>query len=559
MAQSYVYGAISDTEMGNGVEREAPDVHESCDSGKEHDRIELVSGSTTARPKTGGRKLTNIEILTLLAVYAILLFAVGIVLFGDWSSGNPESEFTFGEGYTMCLMLVSLVWMFRGPLKLAWVRKRRGETSKQSGENKETQVQSLLVKTLSLFAAVSLLFTFVQIIDVALLVGKCRTPVAICSDVVKLIFIPCQVCLIVYSKNKNLLQKSLFTGFMVMQIVVTNMILYIWTFIKSKKNFFPLAFQSRCPHVVGSLAIEIAHNRSTVTPNTTSSHCEPTIFNKLFPWFYPFCLEFCLTASAMLAEQLFESIRESALKERDTHETTNEDENRNLQLEIPVETTEVSVTAAVVIGIFALVAHFGVIGILTLEHNSNVATALWYGGEGITAMTITVASVVGLITLSKYQNSLEKSEVPIDEILIVLGSVGALTLSLFRGFPGLVDLGGDDRAYATGVLLCQMVVTLATILQTIFIVIALHSKSEKRGWINVASLEAFPHVDVGYACVKTTSPCADHPETKSTHFRSRLVDAAALEFGSHVVVRAVSSSLSVDTVASSRCMWQRKR
>ena len=75
-----------------------------------------------------------------------------------------------------------------------------------------------------------------------------------------------------------------------------------------------------------------------------------------------------------------------------------------------------------------------------------------------------------------------------DKSLVLIGTVGALTLPMFRGFPGLVNLGGDNSNYAIGLLLCELCVIAGTITQTIFIVIALHRKPGKLGWISTASV-----------------------------------------------------------------------
>lgn len=228
------------------------------------------------------KKLTDIEISSLTVLYAILLLTVGFVLFGDWYSGNTESEFIFGEGYTMVLMTVSLLWMLSVPLKSAWEHRKENKailTIEQSKEGLDKgRGRGLLVKTLSLFAAFSELLTFLQVVDASLVVDHCVTPVAIASAVMKLIFIPAQVCLIVYSRQHVQRRKSIFSGLMVTQIIVTNMILYIWIFIKSKEGIIPL-IGGRCPSTIGSMLIQ---NSSRAGTNATSNECEPTFCNKLF-------------------------------------------------------------------------------------------------------------------------------------------------------------------------------------------------------------------------------------------------------------------------------------
>ena len=370
---------------------------------------EIENGTAACPVVKERRRLTDNEMSGVIAVYAVLLLSVSLVLFGDWFAGNVDSEFIFGEEYTLCLTIVSLAWMCFVPLKTFW-RRGRGRSNSEGNELPEGLRQSLLVKPLSLFATVSVILTIGQIVDAGILVGDCLTPVAIPCGIMKLLYIPVQVCFIICSRKRVTFRKNLLNGLMVIQIIVTNIILYMWTFIKSKEDFVPLNEPGALCLTVLTTAIHptTSPNVTTTSPNGTITspngtnissslrHCNHTIHDKLFPWFYPFCLEFCLTASAMLAEQWVESSPLTTTDSDPDEEVPTTEDGPSPPLE--VETKKISVSVAMILGIFAIVAHFGIIAYLVVETDLVVATVLWYTTEGVTGLTILTASIIGLIS-----------------------------------------------------------------------------------------------------------------------------------------------------------------
>lgn len=445
---------------------------------------EDIAIRSTRKLNTG--QLAAVELSVKVALYAILLLIMGLVLVGDWSARDSDTEFVLGECYTMVLMGISLVWMLNEVRKTyakVHSSKRNGGTSLQGFQRGArphgAEGGSLLVKSLGIFAAFSgLLFVF-QIIDDAVGPDRCSSPIAIASSIIKLLFIISQVVLIVYSCSHVTFLKTLPNGMMVLQVLVTNIVIYLWTFIKSKEGVMTLNLSS--PPFLNLFAIQ---NGSS--PSNQSQECTASIYNSVFPWLYPFCLEFCLTASAMLAEQWMECPSSRTEVETAGHVVT--ETCYPLQYHYEIKKEKVNTFGAMIVGVFAFVAHIGVITFLVVQEDAVTATIIWYTCRAMTAVTITVLSVIGRTTLVSCNSKRERSGFELDEVLLVIGSVGSIALAVFRGFPGLVFLLGEDWEYASVVVLSEVVVIAGILCQTAMISMALHREPERRGCISTASI-----------------------------------------------------------------------
>ena len=394
------------------------------------------------------------------------------------------------EVYTMFLMGVTLIWMSIVML-LTYVTVRRysknrasPEAHKRGAHRHKPPGGSLLTGSLTCFAAFSALLAAFQIVDYSQGVSsKCSTPTAIACCAMKLLFIPTQVGLIKYSQRYVTFPKSLVNGMMVLQVIVTNIIIYTWTFIKSKEGVLAIYKLDLPPTVQAS----VLHQGTTHSPSANSSvnqtkECATSIYSEAFPWLYPFFLEFCLTASAMLAEQWLECPPPPTTTQAQTQGDESEHEHR----EAEQNGEKLDVCGARAIGVFAFVAHIGVIVFLIVETDSVKATIIWYASRAITSTAIIVLSAMGLKTLSSCKRNEKSSGFELDEVLLLIGNVGAFALASFRGFPGLISL--KEGGYASGVAITEIVVIVGTFLQTAFISMALHREPSKSGCITTASI-----------------------------------------------------------------------
>lgn len=400
----------------------------------------------------------------------------------------------FGEGYTMLLMLMSIGWILTVLAKTALAVRRhtkQGTTPKifeLGGRTRVSRGSSLLVKSLVIFSAGCILLDVIQILDNALSSGDCVQGIAIACCSVKMFFIICQVMLIVNSRARVTFNKTLPNGMMVMQVIATNIIVYTWTFIKSKEGIIE-SEQDEQRHLPTTSSPGVWNNSlpgNQSTTATTSEGCTTTVYRHFLPWLYPFCLEFCLTASGMLAEHWMECPSDQTTESTGTI-------CENVFQPQPRDSTEMNgrglkkATWAGIVGTFACVAHLGVIAFLYVETDPVTAIAIWYTARATTAVIIVVLSSIGLFNL-RSSNNKESSGFELDEVLLVIGTVGTLALALFRSFAGMVSLGGEDRKYAGAVFSIEVIAVAGIFLQTVFTTKALHRQAGRSRCISTASI-----------------------------------------------------------------------
>ena len=424
-----------------------------------------------------------------IALYGILILTIGFVLVVDWSASDAEGEFIFGEAYTMVLMGSSLVWMWRMMCSTSVAAGRysendavvKPEPGERGAKSHKSQGGSLVGVSLTIFAAFSWILAAFQVTDYiyGLSHNGCSSPTAIACGTMKLLFIPTQVGLILYTQTTVTFTKTRCNGAMVLQVIVTNIVIYTWTFIKSKAGVLT---------VYDILPATVAPFVNSTHPGTNSTQdeleeCVITIYRKLFPWFYPFFLEFCLTASAMLAEQWLECSEPPATTQTQPGPQTNDGSKHDHPEE--KKNQGASVRPAMGIGMFALGAQIAVIAILIVEDDSFTAAIIWYATRAVMSAAVIILSAVGLKMLSNCKR-IERIWLELDEVLLLTGNVGSLALALFRGFPGLLLL--KEGGYAAGVAVTEFVVIVGTVLQTAFISKALHRQPSKQEYIRTASI-----------------------------------------------------------------------
>ncbi|XP_062506662.1 uncharacterized protein LOC134183196 [Corticium candelabrum] len=423
-------------------------------------------------------KIAGVELTVPIAVYGILHFTIGFVLIADWCAGNPGNEFREGEWYLTLLMASCLVWMLWVMVKTKLtIRHFQAAGSsprpfERGALSHRATGSSLLVKTLTAFAAFSLLLAIFQTADSALATGSCFSKPAVVSCVCRILYILTQVCYVVYSQKRVLFEKKFVHGAAVIQMIITNFILYGWTFLKSKDRVFTHEERLDCTTIDalkklnftalvnlnfasydGSVLNEyLASSDARPIPNNNmeitllNSECYHTVFKDTFPWLYPFCLEFCLTASAMIAEQWMEwpspptspmcdddDPAGRSLIEEHRHVSCNRGERK------------LSNDWATSVGMLAFVARIGVIAYLIIETNSDVAATVFYGIRMLSAILITLLSAYGLYTLGRCKRGNVSAGLDLDEVLLLIATIGAFALALFRCFAGLASLIGPAK------------------------------------------------------------------------------------------------------------------
>ena len=445
--------------------------------------------------------LAGVEITVPISVYGIFLLTMGMVLVADWCSRSLTHEFLWGEFFIMLLMISSVVWMVWVMVKTKLAVRRAAGISpnvpapKPFERGAKSHVEpgtNLLVKALIGFSAFSLLLVSFQTADAVVAPNSCSSQVAVVSCLCKFVYILVQVCYIVYSRSRVLFKKSVVHGAAVMQMIVANIILYSWTFVKSKEGILSHGSKTKREYYNMTNVI-VVDNNSGVTNNSTHTldvaECLGTTYKTVFPWLYPFCLEFCLTASAMMAEQWLN------LPSPPT-DPRGEDDSA-MQLSVSVEEhrperqencnhdrTKPSKVWATAVGMFTFVAHIGVIAFLMIEEKPELASNAWYASKTGAAIFIIVLSAYGLYTLGRCNRGSVSEGLHLDEVLLLIASVGVLALSLFRGFPAaakLVDGPEKEVSRALLVFFTEIPVVVGIITQTTFISKALHREPGEHG------------------------------------------------------------------------------
>ncbi|XP_062506362.1 uncharacterized protein LOC134182936 [Corticium candelabrum] len=385
------------------------------------------------------RELAGVELTVPIFVYGILHFAIGFVMIADWCARNPGNEFREGEYYLTLLMVSSVVWMLWVMVKTKLTIRNfqaAGSLSRpfeRGALSHRATGSSLLVMTLTAFAAFSLLLAIFQMADAALATGGCFSIPAVVSCVCRILYILTQVCYVVYAQKRVLFEKKLVHGAAVIQMIITNFILYGWTFLKSKDRVFTYEnrdcstidalkrLNSSCSSVlnecrVSSDVLAILNNIAPTKSTNSECYYTDTVIKGTFPWLYPFCLEFCLTASAMMAEQWMEwpspptnpmgdyddPAGRSPVEEH-RHERCNRGERK------------LSNVWARSVGIIAFVAHIGVIVFLIIETDSDKAATALYATRTFSAILITLLSAYGLYTLGRCKRGNVSAGLDLDE------------------------------------------------------------------------------------------------------------------------------------------------
>ncbi|XP_062506994.1 uncharacterized protein LOC134183461 [Corticium candelabrum] len=93
------------------------------------------------------------------------------------------------------------------------------------------------------------------------------------------------------------------------------------------------------------------------------------------------------------------------------------------------------------VGIFAFVAQIGVIAYLIIETDSERAATVFYATRMLSAILITLLSAYGWYTLGRCKRGSVSAGLDLDVVLLLIATIGAFALALFRCLAGLASLG----------------------------------------------------------------------------------------------------------------------
>ena len=438
------------------------------------DESQVVASEHPTVADDSHNQLSVAELSIRTALYGILLLTAGLVLVTDWLVTGTMTEFKYGEGYTITLMVISLGWMaYVGINNWRTIRDRKRNHKKVKegdlgADHKREPGTRTLIYSLTLFASVSVLLTVFQLVE--FVEDKCVTPLAILSSCFKILFIPSQLYLIYRAQHKVTFKPSTLTGIMLIHIIITNIVLYTWTFIKSKEGVLENKSESKSQTPTALPILDIKSNTTQLVINN-STPCHSDAYAAAFPWLYPFFLEFSLTASAMVAEIWVQCA------------------NKHKEV-VPVLMKESlsaarSTVLAKKVGIFIFIGHIGVIVTMVQKADTNTSVALWYSIRIINFFLIILLSAAGLWMLKDSQRTSHETT-ELDEILLFIATFGAFALAAFRVFPTIIQLfeNDDHHGYAVVVVFTEVLVITGAIVQPTFISKALHSRSSEKSYIH---------------------------------------------------------------------------
>ncbi|XP_062512522.1 uncharacterized protein LOC134188340 [Corticium candelabrum] len=229
----------------------------------------------------------------------------------------------------------------------------------------------------------------------------------------KIVFIIAQVIFIFSSRYRHIFTRTLFNGVFLFHIIVTNVILYLRTFVEGKLE-----------------------NVNEATTNTSSQNasCHANISHHDFCQAYkstskflaPFCLEFALTSTALLAELWFHHGHETIDEGQSDYSNNN---NAVGQSEPRQKEVLGSITSASVLGLFIL-------GSLVC-----MFIYLYYAGEvngkfvfrGYRLILVSLLIVICLIGLSTlHWNSRLNNSVGLDEFLVYFSLFGVFVINVLE-------------------------------------------------------------------------------------------------------------------------------
>ncbi len=353
--------------------------------------------------------------------------------------------FVISNWYNIICMLLSILWMtITG---IAFVNKRN------SNNFLRTVQRNCLKYDLSFFAVVAALLTLGQL--TALFICKC-SHLSIAYAFIKFVFIIFQTVFIVYCCKYPLFSNQFAHGCCLYLTVVTNVLLYLTTFLETKILFAETETESNRPN----------ENLNLLCLISSSCNEKPSsrVYKTANVYLFPFFLEFTLTSSAMLAQFWIAA--------KKFHEPTSAS-HANFLISY---NTDRKLTFRIGIGIaVGVVMLCSVAVVVLLILNGNFPVYLFQIFNTSVSLFSIVLFFHGIRCLAS--NDTKESNIGLDEVLLIISVFGVFGLCI-SGISSSVCFLQDQikDAYAWLKLTTSVIWVPQAVVQSYFIAMALHRK-----------------------------------------------------------------------------------
>ena len=427
-------------------------------------------------PLIGNREwLAPAERVMSLAAFSILELALGVTLqvnrFIDLLRKEQPSEeeevldeFISSDSYNLACMLLSIAWIM-----VVVPRSQGGGHSKHVG--------NYLIYGLFFFALGGGFLALFQFM--AFLSYSCSSNVTRAYAFIKIVFIIAQVILIYRCRHGHVFSKpkSIVNGLFLFHTVITDVVLYITTFLESKKDFAIVHHNSSRPTILPLMP-------TTLPPSSTQPNCTVTsedfvtLFQDFSIYLYPFFLEFTLTSSAMLAEFWMKI-------DEDEEPPTPPGGGAIGGIQQAGAPQKTSVAGSTLIGLLVLGSFFLIIILmhyLSPDHNPGNIFKIF---NLIMSVVMTCLCLVGFTGLWPNDFNPVNTSVGLDEVLLIASLFGSYSLALCNIYAAISVLSSDEddylNSYAILSLVSALIWIIQTTLQSTFIAMALHRKPRSIG------------------------------------------------------------------------------
>ena len=377
-------------------------------------------------------------------------------------------EFEGIEVFDIACMSISVLWIF--------VTLGRYCYFQEHDKSRRVHIGNYLIYGLAFFALGGM---FLGILETMLFFSyECASATGRAYVLAKIFYIVAQVVFIFFSRYRNIFDRSLINGVFLFHTIVTNMIMYLRTFLVSKINTDNHHNHTTC-------------NCSGVGLNLTTQADDLDKLCKVRDgdilhaykgtneYFSPFCLEFALTASALLAELWLEQ----------SHSTDTDTQNGSSSGQSGAKELLGSVTSASVFGLF-IFGSFVFMLILDVEINGEQQAFYIYRVVVVSLMIL--ICFIGLLSLE--WNTQIGNSLGLDEFLVYVPLFGVFLINMLQVIAAWSSLYSEKieakhaRGYAKVVIVDGFGWCFQASLQAAFITKALHRAPRNIKLANTSSL-----------------------------------------------------------------------
>lgn len=380
-------------------------------------------------------------------------------------------EFVYAEAYDIACMTVSVLWIVFTLTRYSFFHKREN--------HKHVHIGNYLIYGLAFFALGG---SFLVTVEAMLFFSySCATATGRAYALMKIVYIVAQVVFIFSSRYQHIFNRTLFNGIFLFHIIVTNVTLYLRTFLGSKVNdgtYHPTTDGCNCSsnNSIDPVQSCVVEHKDFLEAYEGSSE-----------YFAPFCLEFALTATALLAELWIEHGHDKhGCDDANIQNGLSADQPGPNQKQLLGSVTSSSDLGLLIFGSLAfMLIYFKYIG-----QGHGVETFRVYR---LVLVSLMIAiCFIGLLTLQS--NTQRGGSIGLDEFLMFLSLFGVFVINLLQIIAAWASCYSDDkeaikaRSYAKISIVDNFMWCAQAALQAAFITKALHRASRKIKLANTSSL-----------------------------------------------------------------------